>query len=136
MNGSISREKNCGRKAAVIAAAAALCISAFFIRRAGTASADHRILLCVCDALTEVGLGYILWGVILYFSYKGALDGLFYLTHNIAEFFRRTKDGYVSYGDFAKSRVHKPGCFKTFIWLGAVMLAAGLAVMLVRYRMM
>ncbi len=136
MSEKVSRLNKRGKKAAVVIAAAVLCAAAFFARMAGTVHAQRRIMLCVCDALTEVGLGYLLWGIILYFSHKGAFDGLFYLTHNIAEFFRRTKEDYISYGDFVKSRSHKPGCFGTFICLGAIMLAAGLVVMLVRFRLM
>ena len=52
----------------------------------------YPVLMSAGDALTSIGLAYIFWSLVLYAISRGGLDGVFYITHNIARTFKRRKD--------------------------------------------
>ena len=70
----------------------------------------------------------------MYATYKGGLDGLFYIARNIASIFKKDRDVEVmTYYDYISSRERLPNRFRTFLLAGGIMLVLS-AVFFVLYR--
>lgn len=120
------------RKTIIAIVALVLC-TIVFIARVTYIITPHPWISAGCDALFGIGLLYIVWGIILYATFKGGFDGLFYIAQNIANIFKKgEKISFVTYGDFIDSRERVPNSYKTFLSYGGIMLA-GAAVFLILY---
>ena len=125
--------KKSAKSIAIVAFALIFCIIVFAVRLKYS-TALYPVLMSAGDALTSIGLAYIFWSLVLYAVSRGGLDGVFYITHNIARTFKRSKDStYVSFYDFVQSRGKKQSSFAAFLKCGVVLFAAGMAVLLVMY---
>ncbi len=121
------------RDAIILVIALILCI-VIFISRYNYVNVSHPWLLAACDALFGVGLLYVIWGIVMYATYKGGLDGLFYIARNIASIFKKDRDVEVmTYYDYISSRERLPNRFRTFLLAGGIMLVLS-AVFFVLYR--
>ena len=121
------------RDAIIVVIALILC-TVIFISRYNYVNVSHPWLLAACDALFGVGLLYIIWGIVMYATYKGGLDGLFYIARNIASIFKKDRDveAMTDY-DYISSRERMPNRFRTFLLAGGIMLVLS-AVFFVLYR--
>ena len=121
------------RDAIILVIALILCI-VIFISRYNYVNVSHPWLLAACDALFGVGLLYVIWGIVMYATYKGGLDGLFYIARNIASIFKKDRDvEAMTYYDYISSRERMPNRFRTFLLAGGIMLVLS-AVFFVLYR--
>ncbi|MBR6206118.1 MAG: DUF3899 domain-containing protein [Oscillospiraceae bacterium] len=121
------------RDAIIVVIALILC-TVIFISRYNYVNVSHPWLLAACDALFGVGLLYIIWGIVMYATYKGGLDGLFYIARNIASIFKKDRDvEAMTYYDYISSRERLPNRFRTFLLAGGIMLVLS-AVFFVLYR--
>ena len=113
---------------------ALILFTVIFISRYNYVNVSHPWLLAACDALFGVGLLYIIWGIVMYATYKGGLDGLFYIARNIASIFKKDRDvEAMTYYDYISSRERLPNRFRTFLLAGGIMLVLS-AVFFVLYR--
>ncbi len=121
------------RDAIIVVIALILC-TVIFISRYNYVNVSHPWLLAACDALFGVGLLYVIWGIVMYATYKGGLDGLFYIARNIASIFKKDRDvEAMTYYDYISSRERMPNRFRTFLLAGGIMLVLS-AVFFVLYR--
>ena len=121
------------RDAIIVVIALILC-TVIFISRYNYVNVSHPWLLAACDALFGVGLLYVIWGIVMYATYKGGLDGLFYIARNIASIFKKDRDvEAMTYYDYISSRERLPNRFRTFLLAGGIMLVLS-AVFFVLYR--
>lgn len=121
------------RDAIIVVIALILC-TVIFISRYNYVNVSHPWLLAACDALFGVGLLYVIWGIVMYATYKGGLDGLFYIARNIASIFKKGRDvEAMTYYDYISSRERLPNRFRTFLLAGGIMLVLS-AVFYVLYR--
>ena len=121
------------RDAIIVVIALILC-TVIFISRYNYVNVSHPWLLAACDALFGVGLLYVIWGIVMYATYKGGLDGLFYIARNIASIFKKDRDvEAMTYYDYISSRERLPNRFRTFLLAGGIMLVLS-AVFYVLYR--
>ena len=121
------------RDAIIVVIALILC-TVIFISRYNYVNVSHPWLLAACDALFGVGLLYVIWGIVMYATYKGGLDGLFYIARNIASIFKKDRDvEMMTYYDYISSRERMPNRFRTFLLAGGIMLVLS-AVFFVLYR--
>ena len=121
------------RDAIIVVIALILC-TVIFISRYNYVNVSHPWLLAACDALFGVGLLYVIWGIVMYATYKGGLDGLFYIARNIASIFKKDRDvEAMTYYDYIASRERMPNRFRTFLLAGGIMLVLS-AVFFVLYR--
>ena len=119
---------------AIIVVIALILFTMIFISRYNYVNVSHPWLLAACDALFGVGLLYIIWGIVMYATYKGGLDGLFYIARNIASIFKKDRDvEAMTYYDYISSRERLPNRFRTFLLAGGIMLVLS-AVFFVLYR--
>ena len=119
---------------AIIVVIALILFNLIFISRYNYVNVSHPWLLAACDALFGVGLLYIIWGIVMYATYKGGLDGLFYIARNIASIFKKDRDvEAMTYYDYISSRERLPNRFRTFLLAGGIMLVLS-AVFFVLYR--
>ena len=119
---------------AIIVVIALILFTVIFISRYNYVNVSHPWLLAACDALFGVGLLYIIWGIVMYATYKGGLDGLFYIARNIASIFKKDRDvEAMTYYDYISSRERMPNRFRTFLLAGGIMLVLS-AVFFVLYR--
>lgn len=119
---------------AIIVVIALILFTVIFISRYNYVNVSHPWLLAACDALFGVGLLYIIWGIVMYATYKGGLDGLFYIARNIASIFKKDRDvEAMTYYDYISSRERLPNRFRTFLLAGGIMLVLS-AVFFVLYR--
>ena len=121
------------RDAIILVIAFILC-AVIFISRYNSVTVPHPWILAACDSLFGVGLFYVFWGFLMYVSFKGGLDSLFYLGRNFVSLFRRERDGgTMTYYEYVASREHMPNRYKTFLLLGGIMLVL-FVVFFFRYR--
>ena len=121
------------RDAIIVVIALILC-TVIFISRYNYVNVSHPWLLAACDALFGVGLLYVIWGIVMYATYKGGLDGLFYIARNIASIFKKDRDvEAMTYYDYISSRERMSNRFRTFLLAGGIMLVLS-AVFYVLYR--
>lgn len=114
------------KKIAAVSVAAAIWIIVF-ISRFSYVESSCKLLLSVCDACSSTGLIFLFWGVVLFASAKGALDGLFYISRNVARLFQREGTmPYMSYYDYINSRDHRPTMYKTFFIIGGILFGLSL----------
>ena len=83
--------KKSAKSIAIVVFALIFCIIVFAVRLKYS-TALYPVLMSAGDALTSIGLAYIFWSLVLYAISRGGLDGVFYITHNIARTFKRRKD--------------------------------------------
>ena len=118
----------------IIVVIALILCAVIFISRYNYVAVTHPWILAACDALFGIGLLYIIWGIVMYATYKGGLDGLFYIARNIASIFKREQEiDTMTYYDYMKSRERTPNRFKTFLIIGGIMLILS-AVFFLLYR--
>ena len=121
------------RDAIIVVIAVILC-TVIFISRYNYVAVSHPWLLASCDAFFGVGLLYVIWGIVMYATWKGGLDGLFYIARNIASLFKKERDvNMMTYYDYISSRERTPNRYRTFLVIGGIMLALS-GVFFILYR--
>ncbi len=130
----VSQLKDRTKDLIIVILALILCTVIFFLRYRYNCSllVTHPQLLAACDTLFAVGLIYIFWGIIMYATFKGALDAFFYVIRNLINSFKKDKNLVITpYYDYVMSRKRTPNRFKTFLLLGGILLAASVIIMIV-----
>ena len=119
----VSQLKDKTKDVIIVILALILCTVIFILRyRNNMALVAHPCLLAACDTLFAVGLIYIFWGIIMYATFKGALDALFYVIRNLITLFKKEKNiVMMPYYDYVMSRKRTPNRFRTFFLVGGIL---------------
>ena len=112
---------------AIIVVIAVILSTVIFISRCSYVAVTHPWIPAACDAMFGVGLLYVIWGIVMYATWKGGLDALFYIARNIAGLFKKERDVVtMTYYDYVTSRERTPNRYKTFLIIGGIMLVLSL----------
>ncbi len=113
------------------AVAVILCVAVFLIRRKAILPLV-RPLMCASDAMTAIGLLYLILAVIMFAANKGALDALLYIGHSFLELVRK-KDPHtapVDFYEFTQREKKKNTTYRLFLLVGGILFLAGLVIIL------
>ena len=116
-----------------------ILIAAVFLIRYHYVTVPDKTLLCICDALSAIGLLYLLWGAVLFAISKGGADGLAYFFSLSKNKFRRKQQlsedsKYGNYYDFSGGRPRRPNNAKLFAVFGGIALLISLILLIFYYR--
>ncbi|MBR6950187.1 MAG: DUF3899 domain-containing protein [Oscillospiraceae bacterium] len=129
----VSQLKDRTKDLIIIILALILCTVIFFLRYRYNCAllVSHPRLLAACDTLFAVGFIYILWGIIMYATFKGALDAFFYVIRNLINNFKKDKNLVITpYYDYVMSRKRTPNRFKTFLISGGILMVLSVILMI------
>ena len=118
-------------RAVIPIVAVVLCIAVFLIRRKAILPLV-RPLMCISDAMTSIGLVYLILAVIMLAVNKGALDALLFVGHSFLESVRRKEPESppVDFYEFTQRKKKKNTTYKLFLVTGVILFLAGLGIVL------
>ena len=119
-------------RAVIPIVAVVMCVVVFLIRRRAILPLV-RPLMCISDAMTSIGLVYVILAVIMLAVNKGALDALLFIGHSFLESVRKKGPDTpppTDFYEYTQRKKKKNTAYRLFLLIGLVLFLAGLSIVL------